>query len=472
MTQAIHEAGGREPADGTHIYLTDTLESPNESGRIQHSYFEAPLAEEHRRAREVKQKTKILVCIGNPPYEREEGDPSVAESDRDTGSWIRNGDKQTNAPLETFLKPAREAGAGKYLRNLYNTYVYFWRWALWKVFETQDGPGIVSFITASSYLRGPSFVGMREEMRRTFDELWILDLEGDSRGTRTTENVFDIRTPVAIAVGVRYGEPNRDQAADIHYARVAGTREDKFAVLDELNEYGDLDWQFGQDGWQRPFMPLGAGDYFSWSKLTDLMPWQHAGVQPQRSWPIAEAIELLPKRWALLLASDEQRTLFRETQDRRVANSYPDQIDDSGMLPAIGTLSSDTRHPQISPIAFRSFDRQWIFRDSRVSDRNRPPFMEVTIQATGISRHCDHTGDFRWSWCRCFGSNSGQELLSWTGRHVCTSVPRCGGEGAEHHPWSARPARRHVRGTGYAGGSDRVHRRGAGASGVHRALPR
>jgi len=30
------------------------------------------------------------------------------------------------------------------------------------VFEKQDGPGIVSFITASSYLRGPGFVGMRE----------------------------------------------------------------------------------------------------------------------------------------------------------------------------------------------------------------------------------------------------------------------------------------------------------------------
>jgi len=63
-------------------------------------------------------------------------------------------------------------------------------------------------------------------MRRTFDELWIIDLEGDSRGARSTENVFDIRTPVAIAVGVRYGKPNRDQTADVHYARITGTREE------------------------------------------------------------------------------------------------------------------------------------------------------------------------------------------------------------------------------------------------------
>ena len=52
---------------------------------------------------------------------------------------------------------------------------------------------------ASSYLAGPGFVGVREVMRRTFDELWIIDLGGDNLGTRKTPNVFNIQTPVAIA---------------------------------------------------------------------------------------------------------------------------------------------------------------------------------------------------------------------------------------------------------------------------------
>ena len=94
-----------------------------------------------------------------------------------------------------------------HLKNLYNDYVYFWRWALWKVFDSTQGPGIVSFITAASYLRGPGFVGMREVMRRTFDELWIIDLEGDSLGARKTENVFAIArrwpSPWACAVAIR-----------------------------------------------------------------------------------------------------------------------------------------------------------------------------------------------------------------------------------------------------------------------------
>ena len=126
------------------------------------------------------------------------------------GGWVRHREDGPNATtpiLEDFLAPAREAGQGVHLKNLYNDYVYFWRWSLWKVFDSTEDAGIVTFITASSYLRGPGFVGMRRKMREVFDELWIIDLEGDSLGARKTENVFAIRTPVAIAIGVRNGPP-------------------------------------------------------------------------------------------------------------------------------------------------------------------------------------------------------------------------------------------------------------------------
>ena len=114
-------------------------------------------------------------------------------------AWVRHGEDGSDEPpiLDDFLKPASDAGAGVHLHNLYNDYVYFWRWALWKVFDSTDAGGIVTFITASSYLRGPGFVGMRRKMREVFDELWVIDLEGDSLGARKTDNVFAIRPPVA-----------------------------------------------------------------------------------------------------------------------------------------------------------------------------------------------------------------------------------------------------------------------------------
>ena len=107
----------------------------------------------------------IVVCLGNPPYKRQ-----------------RQGGPARQALLSNFFDP----GAGRHAKNLYNDYVYFWRWALRAVFEQRVGPGIVSFVTAASYLRGPAFAGMRRLLRQVLDELWILDLEGDS--PRRTED--------------------------------------------------------------------------------------------------------------------------------------------------------------------------------------------------------------------------------------------------------------------------------------------
>ena len=74
-----------------------------------------------------------------------------------------------------------------------------------KVFEhdAAHGPGVISFISASSYLDGNAFGGMREHLRRQCDHIWILDLGGEGRGPRKSDNVFAIQTPVAIAVAVR-----------------------------------------------------------------------------------------------------------------------------------------------------------------------------------------------------------------------------------------------------------------------------
>ena len=123
-----------------------------------------------------------------------------------------------------------------HVKNLYNLYVYFWRWALWKVFENEaPRPGIISFITASSYLRGPGFAGMRKFMRETLDELWIIDLGGEGRGARKSENVFAIQTPVAIALAIRRGD-RRQQASRARRGtpESTGTQDEKFAALDSM----------------------------------------------------------------------------------------------------------------------------------------------------------------------------------------------------------------------------------------------
>jgi hypothetical protein len=74
LTQGILDHGGDLPTDGVHVYLTDTLESPTVEPLPQErmGFMYQPLADEHRRAREVKARTRVLVCLGNPPYDRQQ----------------------------------------------------------------------------------------------------------------------------------------------------------------------------------------------------------------------------------------------------------------------------------------------------------------------------------------------------------------------------------------------------------------
>ena len=373
LTQSLREAG---VADKTpKVYLTDTLESPNSPPGIKTSLLQARLTEEHARAQKVKKDTRVFVCLGNPPYDREEQDALDYKGQR-KGGWVRYGDgTPDSAPiLNDFTAPVRRAGGGVHLKNLYNDYVYFWRWALWKVLDSTGDAGIVTFITASSYLHGPGFAGMRRKMREVFDELWIIDLEGDSLGARKTDNVFAIRTPVAIAIGVRDGQPNPDTPAKVRKTRLKGPEQSKLATLDNASSFSDLEWRACSEEWDAPFYPAGTGTYFDWPAVTDVFPWQHSGVQLKRKWPIGETADVLKVRWQSMLGRtpSQRQVAFRETSDRKIANRYPtlSGIGDRG--PAIAALTPNSPAPPIAPYAYRSFDRQWVFEDSRLGDRIRP----------------------------------------------------------------------------------------------------
>ena len=374
ISQALRDAGVSDKTP--QVFLTDTLESPNQVPDFTAGLLQARLTEERKRALEVKKDVRVFVCLGNPPYDRQQRDPEDEEG-QSKGGWVRYGDGGEGAEppiLEDFLAPVREAGQGVHLKNLYNDYVYFWRWALWKVLDSTEDAGIVTFITASSYLRGPGFAGMRQKMREVFDELWIIDLEGDSLGSRKTDNVFAIRTPVAIAIGVREGPPDPETPARVWKVKLTGPEKAKLEILNSVASFDALEWRECSSEWDAPFYPVNTGAYFDWPAFTDLFPWQHSGTQLKRMWPIGETREILTRRWRILLAGSlsEQRRAFKETGDRKVDGRYLTLTGEGKKEPSISTLVAHTEMPAIARYSYRSLDRHWIIADSRVGDRMRP----------------------------------------------------------------------------------------------------
>ncbi|MDE0705325.1 MAG: N-6 DNA methylase [Rhodospirillaceae bacterium] len=386
LTQAL-ESEGAVLGERLNIYLADTLGSPNIAppGRLTLTY--KALTQEHQAARKVKAEGEILVCLGNPPYDRqqiEEGD----EATQRKGGWVRFGDRgQAKMDLPTaqveggdvkerpilldFSEPASQAGAGVHVKNLYNDYVYFWRWALWRLFEQQNCGGIVSFITASSYLAGPGFIGMREMMRRTFDDLWIIDLGGDNLGTRKTPNVFSIRTPVAIAIGVRGNNSQCDIPANVRYVRIeSDSREAKLRQLDAITDFSSVNFLDCSNDWHAPFVPERNGKFMEWPKLLDIFPYQRSGSKFGRPWPIAETSEVIQVRWQHLLSKTgkDRETYFRNNKFRKIEKRYKDH-NTGRYLPTISSLDASTQCPNISRYTYRFLDRQWAIEDIRFNDR-------------------------------------------------------------------------------------------------------
>ena len=393
VTQRLRDAGVTDrPA---RIYLADTLESPYQPSQFTASILQEQITEEREAARQVKRNTRVLVCLGNPPYDREQQEVGAAR-DRRKGGWVRYGDDGPDAAppiLDDFLRSEAGPLPGAHAASLYNDYVYFWRWALWKVFDSTGDGGIVTFITASSYLRGQSFPGMRRTMREVFDELWIIDLGGEGRGARQSENVFSIQTPVAIAIGVRDGKPDPHRPARVWRTRLSGTEQEKLEALKAVQSHGSLAWASCSQEWEAPFVHVDESAYASWPQITTIFPWQHPGAKWHRTWPIGPTEQVLTKRWRELLAhsGQERRSRFRESLHRKPDAAYQSLHNSAEKDAPILNLPNDAPHRPVRRYAYRSLDRQYAIADSRLGDLLRPPLWRAhgsqQTYITGFQSH-------------------------------------------------------------------------------------
>jgi hypothetical protein len=169
------------------IYLTNTLtgwEPPDEAikKRLQQLQLNfSELRDERDAADAVKRGKRILVVLGNPPYNAYAG---TATNEEGGLVEIYKGAYTDDKGRRRYRlnDPVDRGGWSIRKFNLDELYVRFFRIAERCIAEF-NGSGVVCYISNFSYLAEPSFVIMRERLLASFDQIWIDCLNGDSRST-------------------------------------------------------------------------------------------------------------------------------------------------------------------------------------------------------------------------------------------------------------------------------------------------
>jgi hypothetical protein len=362
--------GADVPKGGMQLYVTSTLDDPYLEQTQLGSGYE-PIAKSRRAANKIKASTPVTVVMSNPPYR---------EHAQNEGSWIEQGTVNVTAPLDAF----RLEGNGKFEYVLKNLYVYFWRWATWKVFDAHqdDSHGVVSFITTSGYLRGQGFKGMRRYLRERCDEGWIINVTPEGMRPDVPTRVFPgVQQPLAIGIFVRKADTCTATPAAIHYTEVTGHRDLKYAQLQALTLDGEQ-WRKVRSDWEAPFTPAALGGWDNYPALGELLPWQAPGIKPNRTWVYAPSEEILVRRWSQLVGEsndlDKRTLLVTNSQGGRDLDTVVQPLE--GGNKHVGPIGMEKGPcPAAVRVGYRSFDRQWLIPDNRLIDRARPELWAARI---------------------------------------------------------------------------------------------
>jgi len=344
------------------VYLTNTLEEGFEGPTLP---FVQWLVDEAAAAGNVKYDAPVMVVLGNPPY---------SGHSANKGKWITNllHDKSGN-----YFEVDGESLGERNPKWLNDDYVKFIRFAQWRIERT--GYGILAFITNHGYLDNPTFRGMRQSLMQSFDEIYILDLHGNSKkkerspdGTKD-ENVFDIQQGVAIGVFVKKrGKVGVSYGVRVYHAHLWGPRE----VYERTPQGqrlvgGKYHWLAEHDvsttGWtilkpQSPFHLFSQHDinlfveYEKGTKVTEIMPLNGVGMTTARD--------------HVVIDYDERPILERASLFRDYRGSDADICSLLGIPMKLGWDISKARKlikqehdlkQYIKPILYRPFDDRLIF---------------------------------------------------------------------------------------------------------------
>ena len=227
------------------IFLTNSLDKDYPEERLDFAKF---ITDESNAASLIKRDTPVMVVMGNPPYN---------EKSANNGDWIMDlmndykqepglQRKKTNKKTKEGTPVYKNTLNEKNPKGLNNDYCKFIR--LGQNFVENTEEGVLAYICGNTYLDTALFRGMRYELLKKFDEIYIINLHGSTKRNESTneggkdECVFNIQVGVSINIFIKRRDGDSNTLASVYYKDLYGPQREKLHYL-ATHRLGDIDFQ-------------------------------------------------------------------------------------------------------------------------------------------------------------------------------------------------------------------------------------
>ena len=369
LDMLLGETGYQHQTDKRlHVYLTNSLEESNNEPR---TLFAQWLSREATEANIIKRDYPVMVMIGNPPYS------GVSQNN---GKWITK-------LIEDYKKEPGGLIKLKERKNWLNDdYVKFVRLAQYYIEKNNNG--IIGFINNNGYLDNPTFRGMRWNLLKSFDVIYIVNLHGNSMKKETSpdggkdENVFDITIGTSINIFIKTGGKRQGELASVYYKDVFGTRDIKYNYLQQKELYEEDFIHVVPNQPYYFFTPIT-----SISQLTSLREKYETGFKVDELFvKNVMGITSMGDSFAFASSRDELRKRLQDF----VSNTYSaEELNERfhlGKNYASFILNSKNNglsldEEKYQETCYRPFDNQWTYYDGKILWRSRESVMKHMLHS-------------------------------------------------------------------------------------------
>ncbi|WKC58543.1 type ISP restriction/modification enzyme [Borrelia sp. P9F1] len=337
------------------IFLTNTLDLTESAIQENFKAFLPAISEENKLANEIKDKP-ILVILGNPPYNA--------------------GSRNNNDHILGLMRDYKKDLGERTITALNDDYVKFIRFAEHNI--EKSNKGLLGIVINNGFLDNITFRVMRLHLLKTFDEIYIINLHGNSRKREKAsdgsadENVFDIQTGVAISIFIKYQDiTKKNDFARVYYKSVRGARLQKYEFLNKNNVFSI---RFEELDTKTPyyfFVKKSYDNEIVYNKgisLKEIFNKFNVGITTSKD---RITIDFTQKE---LLARLNELACLSEQDARSKYNLTKDSIDWN--LPevqkSLKSINIDVAY--VKKIAYRPFDNRYIYYTARKGIISRPRY--------------------------------------------------------------------------------------------------